>query len=814
MKRKIALFLAIALIMSVLTPSTAYVAPAGDVSILFTVGSTTYTVNGENRTLAEAPFICSDYGRAWIPLRETVEAVGGSLILHWQETSSPASIIIGNTTTRIYMDADLPGIPATMVQPRDVGGQLFVPSFFVEQLGFSGSWDTVNQSIFLNFRGIVENPELTNLSIWASPTVLPGTSAFISVNTEDQVGNPIAIDPTDIVWTVNSPHESARDITLTGGGGSWFGFSLPIANVGPHRTITLTARIGDVVSETVTITVDPNMPTLRMGNQPAMLWAGEAGRATFELTTTHVPNGVYEAIVSGVPDGISIVNGTLQQRWWSDWQQMYSSNYVVNISITNNRGTLTLEANNTTVPLRVGIGVEFDVNRNPENPFWIWDNADLRIANRDEPIVMVTQVGTLTAGTAGTANFSIRTYNIPQGRHWANMWWGTIPTGITVDGWEAWRNSYGDYVGHVGHINIAANGTGSLTIRGNNAIVTGDSFPTFNLQLGWTEVAPDEFEPVWTDPEPFRLTINPRPGDPPNNNNQGGGSGGGGGGGTSRPSRTPRPPSTPREPRQIAQPPTPPTQQHTIPGHTLTLPSTLQPIPTPDWATYLDITGQPIALTTITITADDMPNGTFAISIQGLPAGIYAPGYVEVINGEFDIQLLLTTLAQAGIYDLIFTLYNEDGDEIFTSGTLTLTVYPEPAAPPAPDLVTVPISVPTPPTVIRLAIGDVMFSVNGVPAQGDTAPFIDPESDRTMIPIRLISEILGAQVEWNHYARTAIIISANQVITLPVDEPLPGGMGTPVIVNDRTFVPARFIVEALGANIRWDDTARAVYIQQ
>jgi hypothetical protein len=37
-------------------------------------------------------------------------------------------------------------------------------------------------------------------------------------------------------------------------------------------------------------------------------------------------------------------------------------------------------------------------------------------------------------------------------------------------------------------------------------------------------------------------------------------------------------------------------------------------------------------------------------------------------------------------------------------------------------------------------------------------------------------------------------------------------MGMPMIVNDRTFVPLRYVSEILGADIHWDEANRAVYV--
>jgi len=78
----------------------------------------------------------------------------------------------------------------------------------------------------------------------------------------------------------------------------------------------------------------------------------------------------------------------------------------------------------------------------------------------------------------------------------------------------------------------------------------------------------------------------------------------------------------------------------------------------------------------------------------------------------------------------------------------------------------------------------------------------------------MISEALGAQVDWIESTRTVIVSLHGQTVsTLQIDTPLPGGMGVPMIVNDRTFVPITYLATMLGASVRWDDIARAVYIQ-
>jgi len=114
--------------------------------------------------------------------------------------------------------------------------------------------------------------------------------------------------------------------------------------------------------------------------------------------------------------------------------------------------------------------------------------------------------------------------------------------------------------------------------------------------------------------------------------------------------------------------------------------------------------------------------------------------------------------------------------------------------------------------ILHFVIGQATYSMNGITQVGDAAPFI--ADDRAMIPLRTITNALGADVEWNDSTRTVTISQGEQTLILVIDEPLPGGMGTPVIVNNRTFVPTRYVSEMLGAALRWDEINSAVYVYQ
>lgn len=100
-------------------------------------------------------------------------------------------------------------------------------------------------------------------------------------------------------------------------------------------------------------------------------------------------------------------------------------------------------------------------------------------------------------------------------------------------------------------------------------------------------------------------------------------------------------------------------------------------------------------------------------------------------------------------------------------------------------------------------------------------PFI--ENSRTLVPVRIISEELGANVVWNNEDRTVEITKGNRSVLLRIDSNLIKydindditynlSDAAPKIVKDRTFVPLRLISNALGAGIAWDNTTRTVSI--
>ena len=110
--------------------------------------------------------------------------------------------------------------------------------------------------------------------------------------------------------------------------------------------------------------------------------------------------------------------------------------------------------------------------------------------------------------------------------------------------------------------------------------------------------------------------------------------------------------------------------------------------------------------------------------------------------------------------------------------------------------------------VLKVTMNQLRYTLNGAPAVFDVAPYLDQNANRSMIPLRFIAEAFGAAVSWNAASKTQTINLNGKTFKLTPNIPLPGGMGTPVLVNDRFFAPLRYVSEELGASVSWDGAAQ------
>lgn len=101
----------------------------------------------------------------------------------------------------------------------------------------------------------------------------------------------------------------------------------------------------------------------------------------------------------------------------------------------------------------------------------------------------------------------------------------------------------------------------------------------------------------------------------------------------------------------------------------------------------------------------------------------------------------------------------------------------------------------------------------------DAQPFVD-QNYRTQVPVRFVSEALRATVNWEGSTGTVTVTQQAKKIVLVVGkrEYTVNGqkksMDTSALLqNKRTFVPLRFVSEALGATVTWDEVVRTAYIE-
>lgn len=113
---------------------------------------------------------------------------------------------------------------------------------------------------------------------------------------------------------------------------------------------------------------------------------------------------------------------------------------------------------------------------------------------------------------------------------------------------------------------------------------------------------------------------------------------------------------------------------------------------------------------------------------------------------------------------------------------------------------------------------DITVTVRGNPVVFDTPPHID-SNNRLMVPVRAITEAMGAFVDWNPASKVITINRGSEKVIFTIvsnraivndEEKI---MDTiPVIHNQRTLVPVRYVGEYFGANVHWDPGQKKVTI--
>ncbi|NLP30604.1 MAG: AMIN domain-containing protein [Clostridiales bacterium] len=112
----------------------------------------------------------------------------------------------------------------------------------------------------------------------------------------------------------------------------------------------------------------------------------------------------------------------------------------------------------------------------------------------------------------------------------------------------------------------------------------------------------------------------------------------------------------------------------------------------------------------------------------------------------------------------------------------------------------------------------VSIQLDGEILETDVDPMII--NDRTMVPYRAVLEAMGAEVSWEPSARMATAILGSHRVQVTIDQSIGFVNGKtksmdvpPLIVNSRTLIPLRFVLENLNCEVDWDDENRMVIIK-
>ncbi|WP_311764940.1 stalk domain-containing protein [Paenibacillus agricola] len=128
-----------------------------------------------------------------------------------------------------------------------------------------------------------------------------------------------------------------------------------------------------------------------------------------------------------------------------------------------------------------------------------------------------------------------------------------------------------------------------------------------------------------------------------------------------------------------------------------------------------------------------------------------------------------------------------------------------------------PLSIPSK-NAVNLTINKTAVSVNGKNMVLEQAPVI--VQGNTLIPIRFVTDALGGTVRWDEKERKVTVIRGDKLIDLWIDHPdliINGQRVTaevaPKIMSNVTVVPLRVLSENLGWKVTWDEKTQQITLQ-
>jgi hypothetical protein len=116
-------------------------------------------------------------------------------------------------------------------------------------------------------------------------------------------------------------------------------------------------------------------------------------------------------------------------------------------------------------------------------------------------------------------------------------------------------------------------------------------------------------------------------------------------------------------------------------------------------------------------------------------------------------------------------------------------------------------------------IGSTIMNVNGQNVIMDAAPYI--KAGRTYVPVRYLGDALGATTEWDAATKTVTVTKGDNTVVLVIGSTIAKVNGADVQMDvapeitgvGRTMLPARWVAEGLGYQVGWNAALQQVVIQ-
>jgi hypothetical protein len=120
---------------------------------------------------------------------------------------------------------------------------------------------------------------------------------------------------------------------------------------------------------------------------------------------------------------------------------------------------------------------------------------------------------------------------------------------------------------------------------------------------------------------------------------------------------------------------------------------------------------------------------------------------------------------------------------------------------------------------VNLKIGSKVAAINGEDMELDAAPYIN--DSRTFVPLNIIAKGFSATVEWVAQTKGINVKLGDTIISMQigsnraiVNNKIVILDAPPEITSGRTFVPIRFVVEMLGAEVTWNQKEKSIEIER